>query len=176
MPARSRSQQRLFGMVHAYNKGEFHGPKGLRSRIAQLAKRVSDTDAAHFAGTSHAGLPEKRAQLYARPDQADELMRLLAPYATNGASFVRSSRRRSFLSRIVPGMLIGAAFGGLGYGALGAYLTARAGRPPHLSPDEFAGKMRDAALQMGLWGAGRGALAGGAVGAGLGVLDKIRGQ
>jgi len=60
MPARSKSQQRLFGMVHAYNKGEFHGSRSLRNRVAALSRRISDEDARHFAETPHAGLPERK--------------------------------------------------------------------------------------------------------------------
>lgn len=62
MPAKSKSQQRLFGMVHAYNKGEFHGPRSLRERIARLSHHISDTDAKHFAKTKHDNLPEKAAE------------------------------------------------------------------------------------------------------------------
>lgn len=59
MPARSKSQQRLFAMVHAYNKGEFHGSRSLRKRVADLSKHISDEDARHFAETKHDGLPER---------------------------------------------------------------------------------------------------------------------
>lgn len=176
MPAKSKSQQRLFGMVHAYQKGEFHGSRGLRALVAGLARHVSESDARHFAETPHAGLPEKKAQATLRPDQAEELARYLALYAPPVDSMTRSVRRKSFLSRIVPGALVGAAVGGVGVGGIGAYLAHRAARGSGVDPQVAADRIREAALSCGLWGAGRGAIAGAAAGVGLGVLDKVRGQ
>lgn len=58
MPAVSKKQQRLFGMVHAYQKGKLkHAPKN----IAEIAAHISKSDAKHFAETKHKGLPEKKA-------------------------------------------------------------------------------------------------------------------
>ena len=58
MPARSKAQQRLFGMVHAYQKGKLkHAPK----KIRDIAKRISKSDARDFAKTKRTGLPEKKA-------------------------------------------------------------------------------------------------------------------
>ena len=63
MPARSKSQQRLFGMVHAYQKGRLkHAP----ASVKRIAKHISEEDAEHFAETRHKGLPEKRAALSKR--------------------------------------------------------------------------------------------------------------
>lgn len=57
MPAVSESQQRLFGMVHAYQKGKLkHAPK----KIRDVAKHISKEDAKHFAETKHEGLPERK--------------------------------------------------------------------------------------------------------------------
>lgn len=57
MPAVSESQQRLFGMVHAYQKGRLkHAP----AKIRRVAKHISEEDAEHFARTSHDGLPERK--------------------------------------------------------------------------------------------------------------------
>jgi len=57
MPAVSESQQRLFGMVHAYQKGKLkHAPK----KIRDVAKHISKEDAKHFAETKHDGLPERK--------------------------------------------------------------------------------------------------------------------
>lgn len=61
MPAQSKSQQRLFGMLHAYNKGEFKGSKSLRKKLQNMSKHISDESAVHFAETPHKGLPEKKA-------------------------------------------------------------------------------------------------------------------
>ena len=76
MPAVSKSQQRLMGMVHAYKQGDLETkdlPAGLVKKIKGIAegqkkktgdkrkktKGMSDSDAKHFASTKHEGLPEK---------------------------------------------------------------------------------------------------------------------
>ena len=58
MPARSKSQQRLFGMVHAYQKGKL---KDAPEEVKEIARSISEEDAEHFAKTKHKGLPEKKA-------------------------------------------------------------------------------------------------------------------
>lgn len=61
MPAKSKSQQRLFGMVHAYKKGELN-TKGvdvdLLKKIKKIAGGIKDKSAKKFAKTKHKGLPE----------------------------------------------------------------------------------------------------------------------
>jgi len=55
MPSKSKSQQRLFGMVHAcQNKG-----KCASKEIKKIAKSISKEDAKDFAKTKHEGLPNK---------------------------------------------------------------------------------------------------------------------
>ena len=56
MPAKSKSQQRLFGMVHAYQKGELKKPS---KEIKDIASSISDKDAEDFAETKHKGLPNR---------------------------------------------------------------------------------------------------------------------
>ena len=56
MPAKSKSQQRLFGMVHAYQKGELDNPS---KEIKDIAKSISKKDAEDFAETKHKGLPNR---------------------------------------------------------------------------------------------------------------------
>lgn len=58
MPAKSKSQQRLFGMVHAYKTGKL---KNAPAKIKEIAKNISDDDARDFAKTKSKGLPEKKA-------------------------------------------------------------------------------------------------------------------
>jgi hypothetical protein len=60
MPAKSKSQQRLFGMVHAYQKGKL---KDAPESVKEIARSISDEDAEHFAKTKHKGLPEKKAYI-----------------------------------------------------------------------------------------------------------------
>ena len=62
MPAKSKSQQRLMGMVHAYKKGELKSsemPAGLRKKVKKIAGGMKDKSAKEFAKTKHKGLPEK---------------------------------------------------------------------------------------------------------------------
>ena len=266
MPAKSKSQQRLFGMVHAYQKGEFHGSKELRARIRAMAQHISKTDAKHFAQTPHKDLPEvktsnalgsldtwwkklaaekksmiksvsvgdhirvrtgircsetgktgrvigvkdgrsgqlavikmdsdghvfqgytasyvgeilgstKTAQVMLKPDEVTTLYSQLSAYAPAPDAALRSAKRRSFLSRIVPGAAIGAAVGGVGMGLLGAHLGHKAlANGSKLSPEDARALVRTIGLRSGLWGASRGAVAGAGIGLGLGVLDKVMGR
>ena len=58
MPAKSKAQQRFFGMVRAAQKGE-----GASSpEVAKVADEISDKDAKKFAKTKHKGLPEKKVE------------------------------------------------------------------------------------------------------------------
>ena len=57
MPAVSKSQQRLFGMVHAYKNGKL---KNAPAKIKEVARHISDDDARDFAKTKRKGLPEEK--------------------------------------------------------------------------------------------------------------------
>ena len=74
MPAKSKSQQRLFGMIHAYKHGKLHADKKTQKMIGRIADRISDEDARHFAETSHVGLPEKKASDVYEPPYSEEQM------------------------------------------------------------------------------------------------------
>lgn len=55
MPSRSKSQQRLFGMVRACQKtGRCASPE-----VEKIAGEISGKDAEDFAKTKHKGLPKK---------------------------------------------------------------------------------------------------------------------
>jgi len=56
MPSVSKKQQRFFGMVHAYQKGEL---KDASPSVKKAAKSISYDDVEHFASTKHKELPEK---------------------------------------------------------------------------------------------------------------------
>ena len=56
MPAKSKSQQRLFGMIHAYQKGKL---KNASPEVKKIAKGIDKDSATHFAETKHKGLPER---------------------------------------------------------------------------------------------------------------------
>ena len=56
MPSKSKSQQRLFGMVHAYQKGLLkHAP----GKIKDMSSNIHAGSAEHFAATKHKGLRNK---------------------------------------------------------------------------------------------------------------------
>lgn len=57
MPAKSKSQQRLFGMAHALQKGTL-SPSSVSPAVRRIAKEVSPESVDHFADTRRKGLPE----------------------------------------------------------------------------------------------------------------------
>ena len=56
MPAKSKKQQRLMGIIHAYQKGQL---KNASPAIKKLSKNINPVDAEHFASTKHKRLPER---------------------------------------------------------------------------------------------------------------------
>lgn len=58
MPAKSKSQQRLMGMVHACQKGG----KCVSDKISKIADSIKASDATDFAETKHKNLPNKVAK------------------------------------------------------------------------------------------------------------------
>lgn len=63
MPATSKSQQRLFAMVRAYQKGEL---KNASPKIKHIAQTISPEDAEKYASTPHTGLDELK-RIYESP-------------------------------------------------------------------------------------------------------------
>jgi hypothetical protein len=57
MPAKSKAQQRFFGMVRAVQKGEMENPS---PEVAQAASYMKKKDVKDFASTDHKGLPNKK--------------------------------------------------------------------------------------------------------------------
>ncbi len=58
MPAKSRAQQRYFGLVHAVQKGEVPDSK-VSKAVKDTAKSMDTKDVKDFANTDTKGLPEK---------------------------------------------------------------------------------------------------------------------
>ena len=58
MPAVSKKQQRFFGMVRAFQKGD--STQAPSSEVARVASSIKMKDAKKFASTKHKGLPEKK--------------------------------------------------------------------------------------------------------------------
>ena len=59
MPAKSKAQQRFFGMVRAAQKGEMDSPS---PEVAQAASSMKKKDVKDFASTKHKKLPEKKVE------------------------------------------------------------------------------------------------------------------
>ena len=78
MPATSKAQQRLFGMVHAYKSGRL---KRAPKRVREIAEHISDEDAEHFAKTRHSGLPERRGGSEKAAFDVSEALGRLAKFA-----------------------------------------------------------------------------------------------
>ena len=68
MPSKSKAQQRFFGMVDAYKKGEM---KNASSKIKKAARGMSMDDVKDFAETKHKGLPEKVEEGIMRLTESD---------------------------------------------------------------------------------------------------------
>ena len=61
MPAKSKSQQKFMGMVHALQKGDMDS-SDVSDKVKDVADRIGDEDAEDFASTKHSGKPEKVAK------------------------------------------------------------------------------------------------------------------
>lgn len=57
MPAKSEAQQKLFGIVHAYQTGRIPADK-ISPKIKKIAASISREDAKKYASTPHADLKE----------------------------------------------------------------------------------------------------------------------
>lgn len=102
--ATSKSQQRLFGMVHAYNKGELDTSDvdgDLLAKIKKIANSMTDKDTEKFAKTKHDDLPEKAPEneYY---DTLNHLSILLSEQnfdnvESDGAEFIIETNDRKFV-------------------------------------------------------------------------------
>lgn len=66
MPSKSKSQQRLFGMVHAVKKGELSTddlPSSLADKVSDVAKSISKKAAKDFAKTKTKNKPEHVSEM-----------------------------------------------------------------------------------------------------------------
>jgi hypothetical protein len=71
MPARSKKQQRFFGLVHAYKTGRLPANKASRA-VIRAAKSISAADAKKYASTSHKGLAEELKAILNSPEYIEE--------------------------------------------------------------------------------------------------------
>lgn len=68
MPSKSKSQQRFFGMVDAYKKGELKHPS---KEIKDAADGMTKKQVKDFASTKHKGLPEEVGKNVVRLKESD---------------------------------------------------------------------------------------------------------
>lgn len=67
--AESKSQQRLMGMVHAFQNGELDMAEldpELQNKIRSMAKTMTKSESKDYAETKHKGLPEKKAHFLSK--------------------------------------------------------------------------------------------------------------
>jgi hypothetical protein len=74
MPSVSKAQQKLFGMIHAYQKGKIPADK-VSPKIKKMAKTISPEDVLKYAKTTHKGLDEILQDIYNSPAYIAETLR-----------------------------------------------------------------------------------------------------
>lgn len=65
MPAKSRAQHGLMGMVLAYKRGDLKEgdiPPGVKSRVKRMAKEMTSEQVEEFTSTPSSNLPEHTSQ------------------------------------------------------------------------------------------------------------------
>ena len=167
MPAMSKAQRRLMGMVYAYNKGELSldgKPKALRRKIKSIADSMSAEDVLHFAKTRQDDLPERKSAALTY-DQAVMLGNMVPRRRLSDAvsDAVDDEEESGIADKTLHDAAIGAALGGLVLGGAGA--TLGAGN----DPGAWA-----LGARYGLRGLLGGGLLGALVGAGRGIFGKFR--
>jgi hypothetical protein len=135
VPATSKSQQRLFGWVHAYQTGQTRrAPKKIKS----LSKSISKSDARDFAATGHEDLPERKEALFTELGGVVGLARAPKGYRAEGVG-------RGVLRGM--GTDVGALIGGVGAGSLG--LAAAKALQDKIPADSITGGMLHASPVLG---------------------------
>lgn len=116
----------------------------------------------------------KKAAVSLSPDQVQALYGYLPVEYASSVVTDRSKKRRTFLGSVLRGGMYGGVIGGLGWGALGAFLANKAAKGSGVSGDELFKRVGGAGLRMAAWGATRGAGVGAIGGGGMHVFNKIR--
>lgn len=87
MPSKSKSQQRLFGMVHAYQTGKLDTkdmPDDLADKIRSMSKTVSKKAAKDFVQTKTKKLPQHVQESDVRSMTLKTYLNALEEDKTNG--------------------------------------------------------------------------------------------
>jgi hypothetical protein len=142
MPAESQAQQKFMGMVHAVQEGDMKAPS---KEVADAAKSIKKEDAKDFAETKRKGLPEHKKEKKAMID----MTKLSALDLSYIEGFIKACADKNADPEVL--------------------LAKWAGEE---QPAEDGKKKEEGgpkkAVKRVAGGVGRGALAGGAIGAGLG--------
>jgi hypothetical protein len=88
MPAVSKAQQKLFGLVKAVKSGKVK-PSTVSKDVKDIAKSMSTKEVDKFAGTKHKDLPEKK-----KKDESVQIKEL--------RSIIREVIKRSIISEALP--------------------------------------------------------------------------
>lgn len=97
MPAVSKQQQKLFGVVHAYQTGKLSSDK-VSAKIKKLAKSISPEDAKKFASTSHADIKEL-SSVFASPSYVEETLNEIV--TTNTPDYVKGHLVDTFTAQML---------------------------------------------------------------------------
>lgn len=98
MPAVSKKQQQLFGIVHAYQTGKLSGDK-VSAQIKKIAKSISPEEAKKYASTSHASLKEILGHIFNSPTYT--LLTLQEIVATNTPQKIKGVVVDTFTSHML---------------------------------------------------------------------------
>lgn len=89
MPAVSKKQQQLFGIVHAFQQGKIPADK-VSPQIKKIAKSISPEDAKKYASTTHADIKEVLQKIINSPKYIqtvlEEIVSTKTPQAIKGVS------------------------------------------------------------------------------------------
>lgn len=81
MPAKSKSQQRFFALVHGIKTGKIK-PGKVSSAVKKAAKTISTQSARDYAATKHDSLPELHERVKSSPKFIEGLLREIAETGT----------------------------------------------------------------------------------------------
>lgn len=76
MPSKSKSQQRFFGLVRAYQKGDVK-PGDVGKSVKDAAKSMTKKDVEDFAATKHKGLPNHVKKNKRKKSKNENRMRVI---------------------------------------------------------------------------------------------------
>ena len=98
MPAKSKAQQKLMGMVHALQKGELPASKASKT-VRRLAKTMSPEKVKHYASTKHSDIEEILKDALRSPEYVQETINDIV--RTNTPDYVKGKLIDSFTANLL---------------------------------------------------------------------------